>query len=417
MSGFAFRGGEWHAEELPLAKLAAEYGTPCYVYSQAVIEASARQLCAAFPQSRPRFFYAVKANDNLSILRLFGGLGFGFDIVSGGELARVLAAGGAPQHIVFSGVGKSADEMREALGADIGCFNVESVAEFDRLESIAAAANLPAPVAFRVTPNIDAETHPHLTTGTSGGKFGMPPQTALELARRAAASEHCRFLGFACHIGSQINRPQKYLAAAAAMGELLTATAAEGNPATHADMGGGFAVDYESSAGLCVPLAEYDRALATMAKQFNNTLQIWLEPGRALIAAAGVLLAQVEYVKHSGDSLFWVINAGMNDLPRPSLYDAYHAVEVVRPADAPPQTGAVAGPVCESADIIARNRTLPAAAGDILMVRDVGAYCAVMMSNYNSRPRPCEVLVDGGRAKLIRRRETIADMLAGEQSL
>ncbi|MBE8158364.1 MAG: diaminopimelate decarboxylase [Betaproteobacteria bacterium] len=413
MSGFSRRGGRLFAEDVPLADIAKKYGTPCYVYSRRAFLDAVSRLRAAFAQSAPKICYAVKANGNLSVLRLLREAGCGFDIVSGGELARVLAAGGAAQDIVFSGVGKSAVEIRAALHAGIGCFNVESAAEMARLEKIAGAMNLRAPVAVRATPDIDGGTHPHLTTGVGGGKFGVPPKTALALAKRAAAADYLEFFGFACHIGSQIGVQEAYLAAAEKMETLFSQARAAGLAPRRIDMGGGFAVDYENSGGLNIDAKEYDAALA---RRFAGA-EIWIEPGRAVAAAAGVLLTRVEYVKETGGALFWITDAGMNDILRPALYGARHKIEAAEESAAPPQTGAVAGPVCESADILARGCRLAAAAGDLLAVRDAGAYCAAMMSGYNARPRPCEVLVFGGETKLIRRRETEEDMIADEKSL
>lgn len=413
MSVFSRRDGQLWMEDAPLTEIAAQYGTPCYVYSRRALCESVAGLRAMFRRSTPRLFYAVKANGNLSLLRLLGDEGCGFDIVSAGELARVLAAGGNAKDMVFSGVGKSAAEIRIALDAGIGCFNVESAAELARLEDIAAAMKTRAPLALRATPDIDGGTHPHLTTGVVGGKFGVTADEALRLARTAAASPHLDFRGFACHIGSQIGDAAAYIAAAARMDALIQRARADGIAIHHLDMGGGFAVDYENCTGVSLDAAAYDEELA---RRFAD-IEIWIEPGRAAVAAAGVLLTRVEYVKQSGDSLFWIADAGMNDLPRPALYGARHVVEAVEDNNGAVRRGAVAGPVCESADILARDCTLSAAAGDVLAVRDVGAYCAAMFSGYNARPHPCEVLVSGTTTTLIHRRETIDEMLANEKSL
>ena len=399
-------------EEAPLSDIAAQFGTPCYVYSRRILLESVARLRAMFARSAPRLFFAVKANGNLSLLRLLREAGCGFDIVSGGELARVLAAGGNGADIVFSGVGKSAAEIRAGLRAGIGCFNAESAAEVARLEEIAAAAGMRAPLAIRTTPDIDGGTHPHLTTGVVGGKFGVPPAESLQLAARAVASAHLDFRGFACHIGSQIADGRAYISAAAKMDDLIQNARRDGIAVRHLDMGGGFAVDYENGDGVCLDAAAYDEYLA----QTFPDLEIWMEPGRAAAAAAGVLLTRVEYVKKSGRELFWIADAGMNDFPRPALYGARHRIETTEDGGET-RTGAVAGPVCESADILAHNCELAAEEGDILAVRDAGAYCAAMFSGYNARPRPCEVLVSGAEIKLIRRRETIDEMLADEKSL
>ena len=398
-------------EELALSDIAAQYGTPCYVYSQQSLLDSAMRLRSAFVATSPRFFYAVKANGNLAVLRLLSQHGFGFDIVSAGELARVLAIGAVPNHIVFSGVGKSVGEIRAALAADIGCFNVESSAEMKRLESIAAAMQKHAPMAIRTTLDIDGGTHPHLTTGTKTGKFGVLADESLKMAKYAAAAESLDFRGFACHIGSQIGDGAAYVAAANKMAMLLAQARAAGLSPHHIDMGGGFAVDYDGGGGLHVDLAAYD---AVLARHFSD-IELWMEPGRSLIAAAGVLLTRVEYVKQTDDTLFWIVDAGMNDILRPALYGAQHNIEAVVARGDTPQIGTVAGPICESADILARQCQLAAAADDILAIRDAGAYCASMMSGYNSRPRPCEILINGAHSKIVRRRET--DMLADERAL
>lgn len=400
-------------EDAPLSEIAAQFGTPCYAYSRRMLTDSVGGLREMFRRSAPRFFYAVKANGNLSLLRILREEGCGFDIVSGGELARVLASGGDAANIVFSGTGKSAAEIRAALEFGIGCFNVESAAELARLQEIAAEMKTRAPLAIRANPDIDGKTHPHLTTGVRGGKFGVPPREALQMARQAADSPHLDFRGFACHIGSQIGDVAAYLSAAEKMHELTAQAREDGIAVRHLDMGGGFAVNYETGADADLDAAEYD---AELARRFPET-EIWLEPGRALVARAGVLLTRVEYVKQSGDSLFWIADAGMNDFPRPALYGARHIIEETENGGGRKKMrGAVAGPVCESADILAHNCELSAAAGDILAVRDAGAYCAAMFSGYNARPHPCEVLVSGDNARLIRRRETPDEMLANEKS-
>ena len=413
MSGFSRRGGRLYAEEMPLADIAEKYGTPCYVYSRRAFLDGVARLRAVFSASAPKICYAVKANGNLSVLQILREAGCGFDIVSGGEMVRVLAAGGAAKDIVFSGVGKNAAEIRAALSAGIAGFNVESAAEMARLQQIAAAMNLRAPVSVRANPDIDGGTHPHLTTGVGGGKFGVPPEEAFALAKQAAAAENLEFFGFACHIGSQISAPEPYIAAAEKMEELFLRAKAAGLPPRRMDMGGGFAVDYENSSGLNIDAKEYDLALA---RRFAGA-EVWIEPGRAVAAEAGVLLTRVEYVKQNSGALFWIADAGMNDILRPALYGARHKIETAAESDATARTGSVAGPVCESADILARDCRLAAEAGDLLAVRGAGAYCAAMMSGYNSRPLPCEVLVSGNAAKLIRRRETEEDMLANEKSL
>lgn len=428
---FARRGGRLFAEDAALSEIAAEYGTPCYVYSQAALKAGWKKVRDAFPRSKPRMFFAVKANGNLSVLKLFRGMEAGFDIVSGGEMERALATGAPSADIVFSGVGKSAAEIGAALNAGVGCINVESEGEIIRTEEIAKKMNAQAPVAVRVTPGIDGGTHPYLSTGVMDSKFGVSFRRSIALAEFVRDSNHMDFLGFACHIGSQIRDSAVYVEAVRAMTDLLGEAQKRRLKVRHVDMGGGFAVDYEKSSGLDVNLSAYDEALADMKKKFD--IEVWLEPGRAAAAAGGVLLTRVEYVKRAGDWFYtgdppaldspepvwyWIVDAGMNDLLRPALYGARHAIENIEsPADTPKQTGSVAGPVCESADVLARGVSLAAEPGDILAVRDAGAYCASMMSSYNARPRPCEVMVSGSSVKLIRRRETTESMLADEKSL
>ena len=412
MSGFVRdSGGRLLADGALLADIAADYGTPCYVYSAGTMADNIARLKKAFAKSKPRFFYAVKAGGNLSILKIMREAGLGFDIVSGGELARTAAAGGKAGDVVFSGVGKSADEIRAALAAGVGCFNMESAAEMERIESVAAAMKKKAPVAVRVTPDIDGDTHRHLTTGVRGGKFGMPPDESLALARRCAESAALDFRGFACHLGSQIQSAAAYVKAAQQMDSIRQQAQGEGIAAAHMDFGGGFAVDYQNGGGLNIELQEFD---AELSRRFNDA-EIWLEPGRSLTASAGVLLTRVEYIKHVGGAPFWIVDAGMNDFLRPAMYDAAHRIENIAPSDEPPQSGAVAGPICESADMLSRECSLSARQGDILAVRDAGAYGASMMSSYNARLRPCEVLADNGKTTLIRRRETLEDMLAAEK--
>ncbi|MGU9952102.1 MAG: diaminopimelate decarboxylase [Gammaproteobacteria bacterium WSBS_2016_MAG_OTU1] len=412
-NGFWRNDGRLFVESLPLTEIAAQYGTPCYVYSQAVLAASLKRLQKAFAKCSPKFFYAVKANSNLSILRLMRDANCGFDIVSAGEMARVLAAGGAASDIVFSGVGKSSEEITVALSSAIGCFNVESASELYRIESIATKLSKPAPVSFRVTLDIDGGTHPHLTTGLKESKFGVSPQESLALATYAVASKHLDFQGFACHIGSQITSPTVYITAATQMNALRQQAQAAGIPVHHIDMGGGFAIDYKQSTGLKIDLK---RVSTEYARHFND-VKLWVEPGRALTAPAGVLLTRVEYIKKVGGMPCWIVDAGMNDILRPMLYDTEHTIEAVEETGTTIQNGDIVGPICESADVLARNCMLSAEEGDLLAIRDAGAYCASMMSSYNSRLRACEVLVHGNTHSLIRRRETLEDMLASEQPL
>ena len=407
MMGFYKTDGCWHGDGVALTAVAARYPTPCYVYSHSALRGAYHAIRNAFPASRPQLCYAVKTNDNLSLLRLLHAEGAGYDIVSGGELARVLAAGGDAGKIVFSGVGKSVAEINEALVAGVGCFNVESAQELERIESCARTAAVVAPVAVRLTPNIDGGTHRHLTTGLSGGKFGVDSSLGRRLAHVATDSPHLDFLGFSCHIGSQISAEDTYVKLAQAMAAEVALARQDGLTVRRVDMGGGFAVDYDCVQQPPPSLARYDEALAALFVGID----LIIEPGRCIAAPAGVLLTRVEYIKESGGKTIWVVDAGMNDLIRPALYDGRHplaaAVDLPRPA----ASGDVVGPVCENADILGKNYDLALAAGDLLAIFNAGAYCMVMASNYNARLRPAAVLLQDGGMTAVRRRETYADMM------
>ena len=421
--GEAFQRGKdgvLRADGASLAEVASRFGTPSYVYSRAALEAAFRRAAAAFSPGGIR--YAVKANSNLEILRILSGLGCGFDVVSGGELARVLEAGGAAAMTVFSGVGKSRAEIDFALRAGIGCFNAESAGETERIAALAAESGIRGRVALRVIPDVDAETHRHLTTGLAGGKFGIPMADAPGLARRIAESERLEFAGLSCHLGSQIRDAKIFGEAARRMAELRRALEAAGIPVPQADLGGGFAAAYREGESPC-DLEDCARALFS---HFDpQKIRLLVEPGRSLIAAAGALLTRVEYVKSTGGGAVVITDAGMNDLMRPALYDAHHRIVPVAAgaagvaAESSDGDGlaTVAGPVCESADILGRRRKLRAAAGDVLAILDAGAYGMVMASNYNTRLRPCEVLAEAGKVRLIRRRETLDDILAAERDV
>ena len=403
-------------EGLSLADIADKYGTPCYVYSQTALIAAYERIVASFPQSKPAVHYAVKANDNLSLLKILAQAGCGFDIVSGGELKRVLTAGGRADKTVFSGVGKSAAEIRQALTAGVDCFNVESSGELRRIKTIATECGKKARIALRLTPNIDGGTHPHLTTGVSGSKFGVFQETALSLALQATESKFLEFVGFSCHLGSQIFDETVFLAEAQAMAETVSLAQKRGLTVSRVDMGGGFAVNYDTGGGLAAELKKYDEILARLFGDIN----ILIEPGRSIVAATGVLLCKVEYHKEEKTDNDWlIIDAGMNDFMRPAMYDASHRIEAVMSGDndAATNTYTIAGPVCESADIMARDIKLSVKAGGVLAIMDAGAYGAVMASNYNARPRPSEVLAQNGQTTLIRRRETLDDMLSLEQGI
>jgi diaminopimelate decarboxylase len=411
----AFRvvGGELHAENVPLAAIAARFGTPCYIYSRAALTRAFRTFDDAFAGLPHLVCYAMKANPSLAILELFAGLGSGFDIVSGGELARVRAVGGDPSTVVFSGVGKSDDEMAQALAAGILCFNVESASELDHLAAVAARLRVRAPISFRVNPDVDPRTHPYIATGLKESKFGVAVATARALYRRAAAMPSVTVHGIDMHIGSQIIELAPFREALAKLLALVDALAADGIALSHIDVGGGLGIRYRDE----TPVAIADYAEAIRAQMSGRRERLLLEPGRRLVGDAGVLLTRVRVVKHGESRNFAVVDAAMNDLVRPALYAAWHGVDPVQPRDGPSHVYDIVGPVCESGDFLARDRNLALAEGDLLAVRTAGAYGMAMSSNYNARPRACEVLVDGDDAHLVRRRETHADLIAHEQRL
>lgn len=411
-------------DRIPLARLAREYGTPLYVYSASNIRHRVRLFADAFAGLRPTLCYSVKANSNLSILRLLAGLGAGFDIVSGGELERVRAVGKSHlRQVVFSGVGKTAPEMDAALAANILVFNVESAAELDLLEQRARHLRKPAPVALRVNPDVFAETHPYISTGMSEHKFGVDMRAASLLYQRAARSKFLVPTGVSVHIGSQIRSADPFGQALERVGELVRELkSAYGIVLRHIDAGGGLGISYklEDEAGGFEPEAEvaaYAGRVRTALDGFDG--ELLLEPGRFIVAQAGALVAQVLYEKRNGSKTFVVTDAGMNDLIRPALYQAYHAILPVRRAkEAKSATVDVVGPVCETGDFFARDRSLQqVVAGEYLAVLDAGAYGMSLSSNYNSRPRAAEVLVDGREHRLIRRRETLRDLMETERRL
>ncbi|MBL8481239.1 MAG: diaminopimelate decarboxylase [Rhodocyclaceae bacterium] len=405
--------GVLHIEQVALPEIARTFGTPCYVYSRATLTAALQAYKEALANNNALVCYAVKANSNLAILSLFSRLGAGFDIVSRGELARVLAAGGDPGKVVFSGVGKSAAELREALSLGILCFNVESEAELDRLEQIAGGRRKPAPIALRVNPDVDPRTHPYISTGLRSNKFGIPIDRARAIYRRAAASPQLAVRGIACHIGSQLLDPEPAAEAAAKVLALVDELASDGIELSHIDLGGGMGIRYldeqaPSASAYLAPL------LAAMAGRRERLL---LEPGRSLVGNAGLLLTRVEYLKPGVEKNFAIVDAAMNDLMRPALYDAYHDILPVEAAAHAALPYEIVGPVCESGDFLGHARTLAIAGGDLLAILSAGAYGMTMSSNYNSRPRAAEVLVDGTAMHLVRRRESIADLYAAESSV
>jgi diaminopimelate decarboxylase len=411
--GFACVDGELHAEGVPLADIAARFGTPCYVYSRAAIEAAYRAFDDAFAGVPHLVCYAVKANGNLAVLDALARMGCGFDIVSAGELARVRAAGGEASRTVFSGVGKTADEMALALDAGILCFNVESASELARLADVAARKGMRAPVSFRVNPDVDARTHPYISTGLKENKFGVPIDEALGLYRRAAAMPSVAVTGVDMHIGSQITELAPYRDAATRVLALADRLAREGIRLAHIDLGGGLGVRYRDE--MPVALSDYAGMIRGLVQGRPESLL--LEPGRRLVADAGGLLTRVTYLKPGAARNFAVVDAAMNDLLRPSLYEAWHAIEAVRPRAGPPRRWDIVGPVCESADFLGHDRPLVVEEGDLLAVRTAGAYGMTMSSNYNARPRACEVVVDGSRVHVARRRESVDDLYAHESRL
>ncbi len=414
MDHFNYRDGELFAEDVPLREIAEHYGTPCYVYSRATLERHWRAFDAAFSGHPHTVCFAVKANSNLAVLNVLARLGSGFDIVSGGELERVIAAGGDPSRVVFSGVGKSEPEMRRALELGIRCFNVESEAELERLNRVAGEMGKIAPVSLRVNPDVDAKTHPYISTGLKENKFGIEINEALRIYRQANDMKHIRVSGIDCHIGSQLTELAPFLDALDRVLALVDRLQAEGIGIEHLDLGGGLGVQYDDEHP--PEPAEYAQALA--ARLGDAPFEILIEPGRAIAANAGVLLTRVEYLKHGETRNFAVIDAAMNDLIRPSLYQAWQAIVPVE-ANGEGVQGEydLVGPICETGDFLGKDRRLRLREGSLLAVRSAGAYGFSMASNYNTRARAAEVMVDGADARLVRRRESIAELFAGESLL
>ncbi len=410
MKAFDYRGGVFAAEGVSLADVAGRYGTPCFVYSRAALEGAFRQFDAAFGEAPHLVCYAVKANPNLALLNLLARLGSGFDIVSGGELARVIAAGGDPGKIVFSGVGKTTAEMQRGLELGIHCFNVESTSELDHLDAAAGQAGKRAPVSIRVNPDVDPGTHPYISTGLKETKFGVALDDALPLYRRAAGLANVEVRGIDMHIGSQIEGLDPHLEAAAKMLALVDRLSAEGIRLEHIDFGGGIGIRYRDEE--TVDPNQY--ALAIRRLLGSRPLKLLFEPGRFLVGNAGVLLTRVSYLKPGPLRNFAIVDAAMNDLLRPALYDAWHDVRPVVPRTVAEQLWQVVGPVCESADFLARDRMLALVEGDLLAILSAGAYAMAMSSNYNSRARAAEVIVDGEKVHLVRPRETIEELFAHE---
>jgi diaminopimelate decarboxylase len=413
VSYFVYRDQTLHAEGVPLDRIATAFGTPCYVYSRAALEAAYHAYDEALARRDHLICYAVKANSNLAILNLLARLGSGFDIVSGGELARVLAAGGDPRKTVFSGVGKTVDEMRAALSADILCFNVESASELHRLDRVAGELGRTAPVSLRINPDVDANTHPYISTGLKESKFGVAYEDALPLYRTAAGMANLRITGIDCHISSQVTEIAPFIAALQKLLELVDRLTSERINIAHIDIGGGLGIRYRDEAPPAV--ADYIHALTTCLG--DRKQKIMFEPGRSLVGNTGILLSRLEYLKHGAHRNFAVIDAAMNDLIRPALYDAWHDIQPVRPRRSPARRYEIVGPVCESGDFLGHDREFSLAEGDLVAIMSAGAYGMSMSSNYNTRPRAAEVMVSGSDMHLIREREAVANLFASERLL
>jgi len=413
MKYFSRHDSELCVESVPLSRIAEEFGTPCYVYSHAALTAAYQGFDSAFAERDHLICYAVKANSSLAILNLFARLGAGFDIVSGGELARVLAAGGVANKVVFSGVGKTADEMRQALEAGILCFNVESESELERLDKVAGEMGKQAPVSLRVNPDVDPKTHPYISTGLKGNKFGIAYTDAVRLYCKARDFSHLEVIGIDCHIGSQITEVSPFADALDKILLLIDALAKEGIAIHHLDLGGGLGICYSDE----TPPPVTDYADTLLEKLADRNFRILLEPGRALVGNAGLLLTKVEYLKHGETKNFALVDAAMNDLMRPALYDAYHAILPVKENTGIAQRYEIVGPVCESGDFLGHDRHLHLAEGDLLAVMSAGAYGMSMSSNYNTRPRAAEIIVQKNNTHLIREREKISQLFALERLL
>ena len=413
MNNFTLKNNTLYAEHVALNTIADTYSTPCYVYSKSALTQAFNQFSAGFKDTNHLVCFAVKSNPSLAILNLFAKLGAGFDIVSGGELARVLAAGGDASKVVFSGVGKTEEEMRTALEAGIFCFNVESASELLRLNDVASFMGKVAPVSLRVNPNVDAKTHPYISTGLKNNKFGVAYEDALDIYQQAAEMANISIHGVDCHIGSQITELSPFLDAFDRVLALVDALAENNIHIQHIDLGGGIGICYSDE----TPPEFGVYAKAMREKLGNRNIKLVFEPGRALVGNAGILLTKVEYLKHTEAKNFAIVDAAMNDLMRPALYDAYHDIKAVQPRAGSVVTYEIVGPVCESGDFLGHDRELSLQEGDLLAVMSAGAYGMSMSSNYNTRPRVAEVMVDNDQCHLIRKREVIADLFALESVL
>ncbi|ALP61784.1 MULTISPECIES: diaminopimelate decarboxylase [Paraburkholderia] len=415
-SAFAYVDGVLHAEGVSAASLAEQFGTPLYVYSRAALSNAWHAYADACAGRRATVHVAVKANSNLAVLNLFARMGAGFDIVSGGELARVLAAGGKAENTVFSGVGKSVAEMREGLAAGVKCFNVESIPELDRLNAVAGEMGKKAPVSLRVNPDVDAKTHPYISTGLKSNKFGVAFDEARATYRAAAAMKHLDVVGIDCHIGSQITEVAPYLDAVDKLLELVEQIEADGVKIKHIDVGGGLGITYDDETP--PDIGDFVRTLLDRIEaRGHGHREVYFEPGRSLVGNAGMLLTRVEFLKPGVEKNFAIVDAAMNDLARPAMYEAYHAIEPVLQRAGDKHVYDVVGPVCESGDWLGRERKLAVEPGDLLAIRSAGAYGFAMSSNYNTRVRAAEVMVDGDKAYVVRKREEVKDLFAGETVL
>ena len=418
MSSFSLKNGVLHAENVALTTIAEQFGTPAYVYSRAALTTSLKEfqdVLGAHPAGTGALVcYAVKANSNLAVLNVFARMGAGFDIVSGGELQRVLAAGADPKKVVFSGVGKTAAEMKLALDKGIFCFNIESAPELERLNEVAGQCGKKASTSFRVNPNVDPKTHPYISTGLKEAKFGVAYEQALDLYRRAAQLPNIAVAGIDCHIGSQLLDPSPFVEALERILALIDQLASEGIKLHHIDLGGGLGIKYKAEQ-VQPTVASYLNPLLDKLK--GRGLQVVLEPGRRLVGNAGLLLTQVEFLKEGEGKNFAIIDAAMNDLMRPALYEAWHDIEPVVPRAGATRDYDVVGPVCETGDFLGQARPLNVQPGDLLAVMSAGAYGMAMASNYNTRPRAVELMVDGDQVFVIRQRETVEQLYAGEMIL
>jgi diaminopimelate decarboxylase len=420
LAGFAERNGNWYAEEIPLADLAKEFGTPLYIYSKKALTEAYQAYETACVDStgkrRARVHYAVKANSNLAVIDCFKKLGAGFDLVSGGELARALAVGADPKSLVFAGVGKSAPEIAQALQAGVKCINVESIAELHQINRVATRLNCRAPISLRVNPDVDAQTHPYISTGLRGNKFGIAYHEVLKTYREAALLSQIDVVGIDCHIGSQITNTAPYLDALDKVLELVTQLKREGIEIHHLDLGGGLGISYGEDNP--PDITEFTNTLLDrVAERGFGHLDVVLEPGRSLVGNAGLLLTQVEYLKPGAEKNFCIVDAAMTELMRPALYGAYHGIVPVQTKAVKSAIYDIVGPVCESGDWLGRDRTLAVEEGDLLAILSAGAYGFVMASNYNTRPKSAEIMVDGKNTYVIRPREHITDLFSSEMVL